>query len=67
MTEVLCTAYRLMNGTNRWDPQIFQIRNYIDCKICEYKDTHPNDGEVMIIGHIRSLNLLIPRVNLFIE
>ncbi len=33
----------------------------VDCVIREYKDSHPNDGEEMIIGHIRSLNMLIPR------
>lgn len=32
----------------------------LDRLILDYKDTHPNDGEVMVIGHIRACNLSIP-------
>ena len=54
------TLYRRMEGTgivgstDLTDSELDEI-------VREYKLTHPNDGEVMTIGHIRSCNLAIPR------
>ena len=33
----------------------------LDTIILSYKATHPNDGEVMIIGHLRSCQICVPR------
>lgn len=33
----------------------------LDCVIDSYKQNHPNDGEVMIIGHLRASQLQVPR------
>ena len=35
--------------------------NDLDQIILRYKQTHPHDGERMLIGHLRSLNIHIPR------
>ena len=44
----------IVGSTDLTDSELDEI-------IREYKVTHPNDGEVMIIGHIHSCNLTIPR------
>lgn len=28
----------------------------LDCIMQEYKETHPNDGEAMVIGHLRAIS-----------
>lgn len=33
----------------------------LDCMIQEYKETHPNDGESMIIGYLRACQVFVPR------
>ena len=33
----------------------------LDSVISVYKATHPNDGEVMVIGHLRANEINVPR------
>ena len=59
----------LYNRISTWGPE--QFRKYsaisdadLDLKVSEIKSTHPNDGEVMLAGHLRSQGIRVQRAKL---
>ena len=54
------TLYRRVEGTGLMGYTDINDQE-LDCIIRTYKTTHPNDGEVMVIGHLHASQVLIPR------
>ena len=54
------TLYRRLEGTDLIGfSEITDME--LDSVISVYKATHPNDGEVMVIGHLRANEINLPR------
>ena len=54
------TLYRVLEGSDLID--VTEISDQeLDSVVASYKETHPNDGERILIGYIRSKNIHVPR------
>ena len=54
------TLYRVLEGSDLIGVTDISDQE-LDTVIASYKETHPNDGERMLIGYLRSRNIHIPR------
>ena len=54
------TLYRRLEGSELMGYTDISDQE-LDSLIQSYKETHPNDGEAMIIGHLRACEVYIPR------
>ena len=60
----------LYNKSFTWERTSFQKYTAIsdtdlDLKVQQIKSTHPNDGEVMLTGHLLSQGIKVPRSKLY--